>query len=588
MVTSGIQELFFPEGQDSVLDVSSSSKFEYAAELRELLPKESEKDFLMFDEVVAAFLRLELSYIQRTSTLQRYANAFFRYQLAFEWIRTRALPPWLMMNSKVDVSIMKGFAALAEGAVKLRQDEDEAPIPEQGCLLRTKTTTPEVLSRTPVHELVTWEDKTTQLVRWLLHRLFHPSDAPPSLGQRVCILEMSAEFLNGAEGYFEGWHPSVSDRIQVRLVFPAAVVSKVQSEKNTTLVTIPYDRVIRYPDSSDVVSVRRLRALAASGCATAGAWLAKFLPFLQVFGFVSQRGEDTDITMAMFIERFKQASYNLCQLSPFFMDPVDAYLERKLRHARKKICPVAVAAPQKTIKIFKGGEYYVMMKEGHSCRFCLFRLLAFWHDGHTNYAKVEFLNEDGSPSKTMGPTNICVITVSSFGYFIPKEEYLENPPTTVGAIDSSFADTRDDYSSEAYNKDTVEVLSCLAASFAEFKLHGRVPLRAHSEQDYTVRNALNGKSLQFAEIDLGMSFKPFFSEDLFPSWGSDKRARLMQSAALEEPNRCFFIHLGLALDLHPFALQVQSMNWSHCCLLLLCAPVTRDLLAHAPRLHEIS
>jgi hypothetical protein len=30
----------------------------------------------------------------------------------------------------------------------------------------------------------------------------------------------------------------------------------------------------------------------------------------------------------------------------------------------------------------------------------------------------------------------------------------------------------------------------------------------------------------------------------------------MKSAALEELNRCFFIHLGLALDIHPLALQV--------------------------------
>ena len=66
-----------------------------------------------------------------------------------------------------------------------------------------------------------------------------------------------------------------------------------------------------------------------------------------------------------------------------------------------------------------------------------------------------------------------------------------------------------------------------------------------------------------------MSFKPFFSEDLFPSWGIDKRTRLGKSAALEELNRCFFIHLGLALDLHPFALQVQFMTWSRVLLVAL-------------------
>jgi hypothetical protein len=564
IVTSGVQELFFPEGQDSVLDVSSSSKFEYAQELRELLPKESEKDFLMFDEVEAAFLRLELTYIQRTSSLQRFGNALFREQLAFAWFRTRALPAYLMASSKADTNFIESFAA-NDDAVKLKQNEDEAASPDDGRLLRTKTTTPEVLSRSPPPELLIWDDKTSQLVRWLLHGLFNPSDDLPRVGQRVCILEMSSEFLNGAEGYFEGFHPDrvhFPDRIQVRLVFPTSVVNKVQSEKNTTIVTIPCNKVVRFPDSSDVISMRRLREAAAAGCAPAAAWMAKFLPFLSNFGFVSQRGEDTDITMAMLIDRFKQASFNLCQGTSFFMDPVNAYLERKLRHARKKIRPEAVAPTKKYVKIFRGGEYYVMMREGRSSRLCLIRMVTWFKNGYSYSAKVVFLDDDVSPSKTARAERVGIITIPDLGMLIPKEEFQDHPPITSGVVDSSYADTRDDYSSEAYHKDTGEILECLAVSFPEFKLHGKVPLRPNSEKEYTVRNALNGKSLQFTEIDLGMSFKPFFSEDLFPSWGIEKRTRLGKSAALEELNRCFFIHLGLALDLHPFALQVQFMTWS--------------------------
>jgi hypothetical protein len=552
-ISSSIQELFFPEGRESILDVSATSTFKYADELRELLPLESEKQFLMFDEVEHAFHRLMMSYIHRTFTLQKYGNALFRVHL-LNYFRMPRLPSWLMSNSEADLQVCGASPSLAQ---LLTQTEVETPSPGDGLLLRTQSTTAEAFSRAPDNDVLRWDDSTEQLVRFILFKLFHP-DAPHSKvlpGHRVCIHGMSAAFLNGAEGYYERLSPSQPGRVEVRLVSPAAVVHKVQSEKNTIVVIIPEEKIMRYPDLNDVVSFRRLRHFAAAGVADAAAWMEKFKPFLDVAGFALQRGPDPDITMSEVLERFKMSSYNICLGSTSFLGPICAYLERKLRHARQKLQPAISPAPKKIIKIFIGGEYYTLLSEGRSSKYILFKLHAYRAYGSQYLAKIELLNADGSSSSAPAQ----MIIVPDFLCFIPKEdfaEYLSSVADTADAnFDSSFADTRDDYSSEAYNTDSGEILDCLVASFPEFKLHGKIPSRAF-EKDYTLCNASKGSCLEFTEVDLGMSFKPFFSEDLTPSLDAGRRARLMKSAALEELNRCFFIHLGLALDIHPFALQV--------------------------------
>jgi hypothetical protein len=557
-ITSSIQELFFPEGRESILDVSATSTFKYADELRELLPLESEKQFLMFDEVEHAFHRLMMTYIHRTFTLQKYGNALFRVAL-LNYFRMPYLPSWLMSKSDADLEVCGTSPSLAHLLV---QTEDETPSPGDGLLLRTKSTTAEAFSRAPHNDVLRWDESTEQLVRFILLRLFHPdADAEVLPGHRVCIFGMSAAFLNGAEGYYERRSPSQPGRVEVRLVSPAAVVHKVQSEKDTSVIMIPENKIMRYPDLNDVVSFRRLRHFAAAGVADAAAWMEKFKPFLDVAGFSLQRGPDPDITMSEVLERFKMSSCNLCLGSPFLV-PVHAYLERKLRHARQKLQPaISPAAPKHIIKIFIGGVYYTLLSDGVSSKYVLFKLLAYRAYGSKYLAKVELLNADGSSSSAPAQ----MIIVPDFLCFIPKEnfaEYMSSVADTADAnFDSSFADTRDDYSSEAYNKDSGEILDCLVTSFPEFKLHGKIPSSAF-EKDYTLCNTSKGRRLEFTEVDLGMSFKPFFSEDLTPSLDAGTRTRLMKSAALEELNRCFFIHLGLALDIHPFALQVLLLMLS--------------------------
>jgi hypothetical protein len=324
-VVASILELFFPDGRDSILNVGPTSTFQYAQELRELLPRESEKEFLMFDEVADAFLRLMNSYIQRTASLQSFGNMLFRQHL-FLWFGIKVLPSWLIKICNADVS---SLTALPNTAEKLTTSEDDVPSPGEGLLLRTTSTTADTFSQSPLTSILRWDDETTQLVHFLLHRLFHPDQsAELRKGQRVCIHGMSSGFLNGAEGYYEGQSASQPGRVEVRLVLPSAVVQKVQADNNTTTVLIPEGKILRYPDANDVTSSRRLQLAAAAGCSVAVEWLAKFAPFMTMMSFSLQRGPESDITMADFIKRFRMASSNVC-LNPtsdfFFLDPVEAY-----------------------------------------------------------------------------------------------------------------------------------------------------------------------------------------------------------------------------------------------------------------------
>ncbi len=563
--------MFFPDGRDSILDVSSTSPFRYARELAGLLPEESEKQFLMMDEVMTAFDRLALSYIRRTTTLQRFCNAFFRSQLVkYFRIQQHMLPPWLESAAAADRLVL---GAAADTVAALTQSEDETPSPSEDLLLRTKSTTPESFLPPPVDDLMQWDDMTHQLVRFLLHRVFHPSDgARLQQGHRVCITGMSTAFLNGAEGYFVG-RPEPG-RVEVELVFPASVVQKVRADKNTTTIKIPEDKAVRYPDDSDVVSLARLQRAAAAGCSSSGAWLEKFSQFLftlATYKCLKSRGSDpltVDITLSDCLSRFKHASCTMCSIASD--EPMAAYMKRKLRHARNKLHP-ASAQPAAGAKdaLRRGGEYYAMLSDGRgSGRYYLLKLLDYRVYGSKYQARVEFAKVDGSKMET-------IISFPHFDAFIPKAEFdLQLSHLATSEPDGSFADNRDNYKSEAYNEHSGEILSCLAASFPDFKLLGRVPSRA-IEAPYTVRNASDGKCLEFTEVDLGMSFKPFFSEDFMPHCDGHQRARLMRCAAMEELNRCFFVHLGLALDLHPFALQVRS-RLSRCVvffLLLFCLPL---------------
>jgi hypothetical protein len=103
-----------------------------------------------------------------------------------------------------------------------------------------------------------------------------------------------------------------------------------------------------------------------------------------------------------------------------------------------------------------------------------------------------------------------------------------------------------------YESDTRDILTRVAAGCAQFNMGpGMLPDTGRSSP-FPVSNGVS--SLQFTQLDFGVSFEPFFSEKT-TSLSAQQCEAFLQMPALREDNRCFFIHLGVALGLHPVALQ---------------------------------
>ena len=66
--------------------------------------------------------------------------------------------------------------------------------------------------------------------------------------------------------------------------------------------------------------------------------------------------------------------------------------------------------------------------------------------------------------------------------------------------------------------------------------------------------------MDFDNFDYGISFAPFCTPEFLPSLPAEEHARLMNTAAMRESFRCFFLHLAVELGVHPVALQVGTAS----------------------------
>ena len=260
-----ISDLFFPNGSDRPIDVSENSTYKYAQELRELLPKECQKGNLTFDDVESAFLRLALAYARRTTRLQLYGNRMFRYVLTNRVFRTKAMPEHLFASSKSDFVEVETWN---DGPVfGLVDEQDCTESPGEGLLLRTATTSPEVLAQPLSPEVLIWEDATSQLCHFLLMKLFETSNFLVE-GATVCFEGLKgAAWLNGAEGTLGKLHPE-NGRYYVDVNFPPsavkmAIAKALPGSSRPERVLIPRDNLMRWPGASDTFSLRMIQDRAA-------------------------------------------------------------------------------------------------------------------------------------------------------------------------------------------------------------------------------------------------------------------------------------------------------------------------------------
>ena len=276
---------------------------------------------------------------------------------------------------------------------------------------------------------------------------------------------------------------------------------------------------------------------------------------------------DEPLSLQYMVRRLWMASGVICWKSEQFLEPVYAYLKRKLKHIIPKVLggPSPSAPPSTSSILLKtDAEYYACMGEhgddGKRLYYAV-RLIQFkiWPEAVS--LVVHVLDETNTPQRTAVLTCLKSSLILSF---IPKAEFEAKPSGTIIFLPHSTidADCRQlDWSS--YDRDTSSILSALAARCARFKLDSSMLPSIGAQSPFPISRG--GSTLQFTQVNFGMSFKPFFSEQTSVC-ELQQRDALLNTAALKEINRCFFIHLGVALGHHPVAMQ--AVFRAHSALLL--------------------
>ena len=112
-------------------------------------------------------------------------------------------------------------------------------------------------------------------------------------------------------------------------------------------------------------------------------------------------------------------------------------------------------------------------------------------------------------------------------------------------------------------RDTSFALRAIAQDFTGFQLGQKVPAMPHKQflpiDFHYSRGPRKGEIKYRVPLDLidyGMSFEPFCMPEFLPSLSEEEHTKLMDTAAMRESFRCFFLHLAVELGVHPVALQV--------------------------------
>jgi hypothetical protein len=280
--------------------------------------------------------------------------------------------------------------------------------------------------------------------------------------------------------------------------------------------------------------------------------LERFLPFISLF---SLGDDDAQVSLAAMMSRLKLASDLMCWTKfKGFQRPVYAYLNRKLQPVlcKNRSLLNAPRLMSREIILVAGDLYYLCLGEQTESGDAIYlpvRLLQFKIFPTKVFMLLEFLDASGYKCDEKAfyfSKSIALATA-----FVPKVEFEAQP---IGAV---FYSTPAlslaapvDWSS--YGSDMNLILSHIASRCMHFKLSASMLPRSVAESQFVVQRG--SSQLRFTQIDHGMSFKPFFSETM-SSCDEELRRELLGKPALCETNRCFFIHLGVALGLHPVAIQ---------------------------------
>jgi hypothetical protein len=292
------------------------------------------------------------------------------------------------------------------------------------------------------------------------------------------------------------------------------------------------------------VSKRELEDIAdAAGerCEEACELLLKYQPLWMLHG-------NDSLSRVAVRSIFTQLSSRILCQQDWFSVPVNAYIRRKLR-------PVIHAVESK--KVYEEGKQYVILvsfSRGTTtptrCRL-LKRL-------DVQKFRIEFTNLNTGALQTGHVSKLYEVDDPELAGFLDDDDdddWPETPPNQLARPILKHMWAHLDWSDAAYERDIQFALRSIAADFPRFLLGNKVPEPVIG--NYWVKFKGPGKlRMDFDLLDYGISFAPFCTRDFLPSLSAEDHKRLMETAAMRESFRCFFLHLAVELGVHPVALQV--------------------------------
>ena len=152
------------------------------------------------------------------------------------------------------------------------------------------------------------------------------------------------------------------------------------------------------------------------------------------------------------------------------------------------------------------------------------------------------------------PTN-AIHVVSCFDIRLPKEGEGEEVARPALAINKEIVVM--DTSDEAYECDSFDILTALIPHFGESFRCGPEKLPKLKSCNFNYWFVIDDvkRTFNFDQFDYGIKFTDFLLPEVLAAEHFNPE-RLKCSAAANESMRCFFLHLGVAVGIHPFALEV--------------------------------
>jgi hypothetical protein len=298
------------------------------------------------------------------------------------------------------------------------------------------------------------------------------------------------------------------------------------------------------------VSKRELEDIvdaAGERCEEAGELLLKYQPLWMLLG-------NDSLSRVAVRSIFTQLSSRILCQQDWFSVPVNAYIRRKLR-------PVNHAVESK--KVYEEGKQYVyLVALSRSVIPVRCRLLK-----RLDVQKflVEFTNLNTGALQTGRVSKLYEVDDPELADFSDDDDdddddWPETPPKQLARPILKHMWAHLDWSDAAYERDIQLALRSIAADFPRFRLGNKVPEPVIG--NYWVKFKGPGKlRMDFDLLDYGITFAPFCTREFLPSLSAEDHKRLMETAAMRESFRCFFLHLAVELGVHPVALQVTARDF---------------------------